>query len=63
VQVEGIGRRPRWPQQLALFHKNFFVFHIAYQTLFFTVLGTLSAWHFAQYRREANLAMEQPARA
>ena len=48
---------------LALFHKNFFVFHIAYQTLFFTVLGTLSAWHFAHHRKEANLAMEQPARA
>ncbi len=37
---------------LSLFHKNFFVFHIAYQTLFFTVLGTLSVWHFSQARSD-----------
>ncbi len=37
---------------LSLFHKNFFVFHIAYQTLFFTVLGTLSVWHFKAYQAD-----------
>ncbi len=40
---------------ISLFHKNTFVFHITYQTLFYLVLGLLSVWHFDYLQREGGV--------
>jgi hypothetical protein len=39
---------------ISFFHKNTFVFHMIYQTLLFTVIGTLSTWHYFLARSQAS---------